>query len=163
MSLLRSSLALIAAAALAAGAGRATSREQASTPFPPPIDPQRVQDQDDMTWADYKPIPGTNWADPKNAPQRALKVALIAIDFEDQPFVITQPKGSDPFGNPQVAPVARAEVARFYADFWGKPGPLNRGHTIHEYWMEQSRGKSGSRASTCSGRTGCRASSSSTG
>ena len=37
----------------------------------------------------------------------------------------------------------RADVARFYADFWGKPGPLNHGHTIHEYWMEQSRGKVG--------------------
>ena len=32
---------------------------------------------------------------------------------------------------------------RFYADFWGKPGPLNHGHTIHEYWMEQSRGRVG--------------------
>ena len=31
----------------------------------------------------------------------------------------------------------------FYADFWGKPGPLNHGHTIHEYWMEQSRGRVG--------------------
>ncbi len=71
------------------------------------------------------------------------RVALIAIDFEDQPFVITQPKGSDPFGNPQVDPVPRADVAKFYADFWGVPGPLNHGHTIHEYWMEQSRGKIG--------------------
>ena len=70
-SLLRSSLVLIAVAAVAAGATRATSREQTPVPFPPPIDPQRVQDQDDMTWADYKPIPGTNWADPKNAPVRA--------------------------------------------------------------------------------------------
>ena len=144
MSLFRSSLALIAAAALAAGAARATSREQTSVPFPPPIDPQRVQDQDDMTWADYRPIPGTNWGDPRIAAgERALKVALIAIDFEDQPFVITQPKGSDPFGNPQVDPVPRADVAQFYADFWGMPGPLNHGHTIHEYWMEQSRGKVG--------------------
>ena len=62
MSILRSSLALIAVAAVAAGATRATSREQTPVPFPAPIDPQRVQDQDDMTWADYKPIPGTNWA-----------------------------------------------------------------------------------------------------
>ena len=111
--------------------------------FPPPLDPQAWQDQEDMTWADYKPIPGTNWGDPARVPGRALKVALVAVDFEDQPFVITRPKHSDPFGNPQVDPVARAEVARFYADFWGKPGPLNHGHTIHEYWMEQSRGKIG--------------------
>src|SRR5207344_3290466 len=64
-------------------------------------------------------------------------------DFDDQPFVITRPKHSDPFGNPQVDPVPRADVAKFYASFWGTPGPLNHGHTIHEYWMEQSRGKVG--------------------
>jgi len=115
----------------------------ASTTFPPAIDPQRWQDQDDMTWADYKPIPGTNWGDRSRPVGRALRVALVAIDFEDQPFVITQKKNSDPFGNPQVNPVTRADVAKFYAEFWGVPGPLNHGHTIHEYWMEQSRGKIG--------------------
>src|SRR5262245_47285913 len=65
--------------------------------WPAPIDPQRWQDQDDMTWADYKPIPGTNWGDRSRPVQRPLKVALIAIDFDDQPFVITQKKNSDPF------------------------------------------------------------------
>jgi M6 family metalloprotease-like protein len=121
------------------------SRDQApaAAPFPPAIDPQAWQDQDDMTWADYRPIPGTNWGDRSRIPQRALRVALVAIDFDDQPFAITLPKHSDPFGNPQVDPVPRADVARFYADFWGAPGPLNHGHTIHEYWMEQSRGKVG--------------------
>ena len=122
------------------------ARSPAQTPtavFPPPLDPQVWQDQQDMTWADYKPIPRANWGDRTRTPERALKVALVAIDFEDQPFVITQPRGSDPFGNPQIDPVPRAEVARFYADFWGTPGPLNHGHTIHEYWMEQSRGKIG--------------------
>lgn len=96
-----------------------------------------------MTWADYRPIPGTRWADNALEPQRKLRVALIAIDFADQPFVITLPKESDLFGNPQVDPIARADVPKFYADFFGRPGPLNHGHTIHEYWMEQSRGKVG--------------------
>lgn len=50
---------------------------------------QVVQDQDDMTWKDYQPIPGTNWGDRSRPVARALKVALIAVDFEDQPFVIT--------------------------------------------------------------------------
>jgi hypothetical protein len=112
--------------------------------LPAAIDPQRVQDQDVMTWADYRPIPGTSWADAANkGSARTLRVALVAVDFEDQPFVITQPKGSDLFGNPQVDPVKREDVPRFYADFWGKPGSLNHGHTIHEYWMEQSRGRVG--------------------
>ncbi len=131
---------LAAAALLQAMPGQAPA---ASSRFPPALDPQAWQDQEAMTWADYKPIPGTNWGDRSRAPGRALKVALIAIDFEDQPFVITLPKHSDPFGNPQVDPVPRADVAKFYADFWGVPGPLNRGHTINGYWMEQSRGKIG--------------------
>jgi M6 family metalloprotease-like protein len=109
----------------------------------PPIDPQRVQDQDDMTWADYRPIPGRNWADPSLKPERGFKLAVVAIDFPDQPFVITMPKGSDPFGNPQLDPIARDNVPRFYADFFVKPGEANHGQTINGYWMEQSRGKFG--------------------
>lgn len=109
-----------------------------------PIDPQRVQDQDAMTWADYHPIPGIDWADPSRVPtKRNFRVALIAIDFPDQPFVITLPKHSDLFGNPQIDPVAREKVAQFYADFYNSPSPVNHGHTINGYWMEQSRGQIG--------------------
>jgi len=71
---------------------------------PKPIDPQLVQDQDSMTWNDYKPIPGKNWADPTLVPVRKFKMALVAVDFPDQPFVITLPKKSDLFGNPQIVP-----------------------------------------------------------
>jgi len=108
-----------------------------------PLDAQVVQDQQEMTWADYHPIPGKDWADPAPVPQRVLRIALVAVDFPDQPFVITLPKGSDPFGNPQVDPVPREQVPRFYADFYNKPGALNHGRTINGYWMEQSRGKIG--------------------
>jgi len=130
---------MLAAAWVAAGAGQTP----APAAFPPALDPQAWQDQDDMTWADYRPIPGTNWGDRARTPERAIRAALVAIDFEDQPFVIARPKQSDPFGNPQIDPVRREDVARFYASFWGEPGPFNHGHTIHEYWMEQSRGKVG--------------------
>ena len=34
-------------------------------------------------------------------------------------------------------------MPQFYADFYNKPGPLNHGHTINGYWMEQSRGQVG--------------------
>ena len=124
---------LIAASPAVRPAGQATR-------FLPPLDPQRVQDQDSMTWDDYRPIPGRDWADPSLKPKRAFRVALVAIDFPDQPFVITLPKGSDPFGNPQVEPIARKDVPRFYADFFGQPSRFNHGHTINGYWMEQSRG-----------------------
>jgi M6 family metalloprotease-like protein len=144
MSLRRLALVLTAVPAFAAAGALTIPRAQTPpAPFPAPLDPQVWQDQEEMTWSDYRPIPGTNWGDPSHTPGRALRVALVAIDFEDQPFVITRPRQSDPFGNPQVDPVPRSEVARFYAEFWGTPGPLNHGHTIHEYWMEQSRGKIG--------------------
>ncbi|RDJ93453.1 hypothetical protein B4Q13_21800, partial [Lacticaseibacillus rhamnosus] len=70
-------------------------------------------------------------------------VALVAVDFPDQPFVITLPKHSDPFGNPQIDPVPRSQVPQFYGDFYNTPGPINHGQTINGYWMEQSRGQVG--------------------
>ncbi len=124
--------------AFAAGQGGKTS-----TSLFPPIDPQIVQDQDAMTWADYRPIPGRNWADPSLKPRRGFKLAVVGIDFPGQPFVITLPKGSDPFGNPQIDPIPRDEVPRFYADFFMTPSAVNHGHTINGYWMEQSRGRFG--------------------
>ena len=78
--------------------------------IPGPIDPQIVQDQDDMTLSDYNPIPGMNWADPDLVLERGFRIALVAIDFDDQPFVMTKPKKSDLFGNPQINPVAREDI-----------------------------------------------------
>jgi len=108
-----------------------------------PIDPQQVQDQDLMTMDDYRPIPGHNWVDPSLKPERGFRLAVLAIDFPDQPFVITLPKGSDPFGNPQIDPIERENVSQFYADFFMMPSEVNHGQTINGYWMEQSRGKFG--------------------
>src|SRR5947208_13689833 len=97
------------------------AREAADSqaPFPPPIDVQRVQDQQDMTWDDYRPIPGFVWSNPSLVPsKKSFKIALIAVDFSDQPFVITLPKKSDLFGNPQIDPIPREKVPQFYADFY---------------------------------------------
>jgi M6 family metalloprotease-like protein len=109
-----------------------------------PIDAQHWQDQQDMTWDDYHHIPGIDWATSGKAPtERSLRVALVAVDFPDQPFVMTQPKKSDPFGNPQIDPVARDQIPQFYADFFNKPSAVNHYQTINGYWMEQSGGKVG--------------------
>ena len=48
-----------------------------------PIDQQVIRDQDKMTWDDYKPIPGKNWADPSLIPERKFRMALVAVDFPD--------------------------------------------------------------------------------
>lgn len=62
----------------------------------PAIDPQNWENQQDMTWDDWTDIPGTSWNDPSAKPAKtALNIALVAVDFPDQKFVITQPKGSD--------------------------------------------------------------------
>lgn len=96
-----------------------------------------------MTWNDFHPIPGADWANPSLKPKRGFRMALVAVDFPDQPFVMTRPKHSDMFGNPQIDPVPREKIPQFYADFFLKPSAINHGHTINGYWMEQSRGKFG--------------------
>lgn len=111
------------------------------------IDPQNWKNPDDMTWEDdWKTPPGTNWADPtRKGSNRNFNIALVAVDYSDMPFAITQPVGSTVFGNPQPdsPKVTRDEVTTFYHDFLNKPGELNRGHTMHEYWMSDSDGRFG--------------------
>ena len=114
--------------------------------LPGPIDPQNWENPDHMTWSDYRKPPGTNWADPNvKGSTRTFKGALVLVDYPNQDFVATLPKGSTPFGNPSAEAngVPRDQVAGFYQNFLNTPGTLNRGHTIHEYWMEDSGGRYG--------------------
>lgn len=114
--------------------------------FPAPIDPQNWENPDHMTWADYRRPPNTNWADPSvEGSVRTFRGALVLLDYSNQPFVVTQPQGSTVFANPsaEAHDIPRAEVAEFYRGFLNTPGALNRGHTIHEYWMEDSGGRYG--------------------
>ncbi|MGW6200061.1 M6 family metalloprotease domain-containing protein [Kribbella sp. NPDC055110] len=55
------------------------------------------------------------------------------------------PKGSTAFGNLSAAAngVPRDQTAQFYRNFLNTPEPLNHGHTLHEYWMEDSGGRYG--------------------
>jgi M6 family metalloprotease-like protein len=112
---------------------------------PQPIDPQNYELPDTMTWDDYKPVPGTHWNDPSvKGSVRTFKGALVLVDYPNQPFEVTQPAGSSIYGNPtSVHDLPRAQVPQFYKDFLNTPGALNRGHTIHEYWMEDSGGRYG--------------------
>lgn len=114
--------------------------------FPAAVDPQNWVNPDNMKWSDYKKPPGTNWADPAvKGSVRTFKGALVLADYPNQPFVITQPKNSTVFGNPSAEAngVPRDQVAQFYQNFLNKPGTLNRGHSLHEYWMEDSGGRYG--------------------
>ncbi|GAA3845012.1 M6 family metalloprotease domain-containing protein [Saccharothrix violaceirubra] len=126
---------------------RDAARTTAQGGVPGPLDPQDWVNPDHMTWErDYRKIPGTDWADPaKKGSTRTFKGALVLLDYPNQPFVVTQPQHSTVFGNPgaEAHDVPRSEVAAFYRDFLNKPGALNRGHTVHEYWMEDSGGRYG--------------------
>ncbi|MEU5188128.1 M6 family metalloprotease domain-containing protein [Streptomyces klenkii] len=135
-------------AAVAAGPARATPDTASRGPLPlvRPIDPQHWRNPDDMTWAEYRSVPGTDWADPARTPtQRKFKGALVLLDYSDEEFSVSKPAGAAKFGNPlpSAAGIPRAQVPKFYEDFLNKPGALNHGHTINEYWMEDSGGRFG--------------------
>ncbi len=110
------------------------------------VDPQYWQNPDAMTWDDYKAVPNKNWADPSvKGWSRNFNIALVTLDYVDQPFVVTQRARTSIFGNPQAtaASIPRNQVATFYRDFLNAPNSLNKGHTLHEYWMQDSNGKYG--------------------
>ncbi|WP_223268216.1 M6 family metalloprotease domain-containing protein [Streptosporangium nondiastaticum] len=135
-------------AAVAAGPARATPDAASRGPLPlvQPIDPQHWRNPDDMTWAEYRSVPGTDWANPDRKPtQRKFKGALVLLDYADEEFSVSKPAGTAKFGNPQpsASGIPRAQVPKFYEDFLNKPGALNHGHTINEYWMEDSGGRFG--------------------
>ena len=113
---------------------------------PQPVDPQNWKNPDNMTWLDYVKPPGTSWADPNvSGSVRTFRGALVLLDYPNQEFVVTQPQGSTVFGNPsaEASGVPREQVAAFYKAFLNTPNQLNRGHTLHEYWMEDSGGRYG--------------------
>ena len=115
-------------------------------PGVPAVDPQKVANLDDLTWNDFKPVPNTNWADPNVQPTvKRWKAVIVLVDYVDVPFQVTQPQGSNVWGNPGPAAhdIPREQVPQFYADFLNKPSALNNQHTINEYWMEDTGGRYG--------------------
>ncbi|MEU5721937.1 M6 family metalloprotease domain-containing protein [Micromonospora sp. NPDC047738] len=142
--------AAVASVVVASGAtGPASAAPDVSPDGPGPfqaIDAQNWQNPDKMTWDDYVQVPNKNWNDPAvRGSIRNFKIALVTLDYPDQPFVVTQPAKSSVFGNPQASAsnIPRDQVPQFYSDFLNKPNELNRGHTLHEYWMQDSNGRYG--------------------
>src|SRR5699024_4090729 len=70
--------------------------------FPEPVDTESWMLPEDMTWDDYKPVPGLDWDEINIEPERELKGALVLVEFPDLEFIVTKPEGSDPAGNPQI-------------------------------------------------------------
>ena len=132
---------------LAASASAEIPPDVADNPLLQPLDEQNWVDQAELTWDDYTQIRPDGWnaASSSTGSQSQYKTAVILLQFQDQPFLITQPGGTHPFGNPQPGwqPVAPEEVADWYYDYYAVPNQYNGGQTIHGYWMEDSYGKIG--------------------
>ncbi|MFE9201244.1 hypothetical protein [Micromonospora sp. NPDC007230] len=101
----------IVLAALTAGtlvapqtAGATPPPAAAGAPAIVPLDPQNWDNQYDLTWDDFVPVPGTDWSDPARQPSvKRWKAALVVLDYPNMPFQISQAPGSTVFGNPNSA------------------------------------------------------------
>jgi M6 family metalloprotease-like protein len=138
---------LLLTASLTASAGAEIPPDAANHPLLQPIDAQAWVDQAELTWDDYTPARPAAWNDTTQSDGSVsqYRTAVILLEFEDQPMLITQPAGSHPFGNPQAGwqPVAREDVAAWYHDYYAVPNEYNGGQTLHGYWMEDSHGQIG--------------------
>jgi M6 family metalloprotease-like protein len=105
----------------------AATPKQAVEPFPAELDPVSYLLPEDMTWDDYRPVPGHDWNRPQTQPPRKIRAAFILADFEDQPFVVEELGLTD-------------DPTEFYQEFHFEPNELNNYHTINEYWLENSYG-----------------------
>jgi M6 family metalloprotease-like protein len=113
---------------------------------PAPIDPQKWSWQDELTWNDYKKLPGPDYSDPSIQPTvKKWKVALVVTDFQDKTFTISQPQGGTVFGTPTAEGnnIPREQVPAYYRDHLNTPSATNHFQTMNRYWMEDSFGKYG--------------------
>lgn len=145
----RALLIAVAASALLfpqlAGAQGAGPADPSGAPPIVPIDPQDWDNQYDLTWDDFVPVPGVDWTDPDREPTKdTWRAALVLVDYPNMDFQISQPEGSTIFGTPiGVGDVPRDDVPEFYADLLNTPSDLNHRQTLNSYWMEDSYGQYG--------------------
>ena len=126
---------------------RRTGRRVAAAAAPAPLDPQNWSWQDNLTWNDYKTLPGTGLlgpehpADGQEVEGRARRDRLPGQAVHDH----AARRAATVFGTPtaEANNIPRADVPRFYRDFLNKPQALNHFQTMNRYWMEDSFGKYG--------------------
>ena len=124
---------LALAVTLLPSSGSARSR------FPKHRDPKSWVVPEDMSWSDYRRIPGVQWLAEGNEPPKTLRAALILGDFQDQKFRVAEDT-VDPTGQRGLG---LEDPAQFWLDYlFKKPEPngYNHGHTVGEYWLENSYG-----------------------
>ena len=140
----RTSVALLSAALVMGAAAPAAARPSGggalrAPKLPPPIDPQSWEVPEDMTWSDYRTIPGTDWKNPEYQAPKTLRAALILGDFQDQRFRVAE-TSIDPTGQRGLGV---EDPAAYWTDLLFKNTDRNspqHGHTVGEYWLENSYG-----------------------
>ena len=143
------SIAVVAALMLLATARGApvaaqTAEDVSDHPLLQPIDKQNWVDQGTLTWADYTAVRPDEWlTDAVPGSENQFRGAVVLGDFSDQPFLISQPAGTHPFGNPQPGWSPVTNVRQWMDDYLTVPNQYNGGQTIHGYWMEDSHGRLG--------------------
>jgi M6 family metalloprotease-like protein len=111
----------------------------ANTRWPAPLDRKSWTVPEAMTWADYRPIPGVDWKDPSYQAPKTLRAALVLGDFTDQKFRVAETRrdASGQFG------LGVPDPAKYWVDLLFKdtsPTTPQHGHTVGEYWLENSYG-----------------------
>lgn len=109
--------------------------------FPQAVDPQSWKLPDDMTWDEWQDVPTVDWSELELPDAELQKGLIILVEYADKEFISTQPKGSDPMGNPQIDPVEREDLAEFWKSFLNVPSELNHYTTIDDFWRENSYGQ----------------------
>jgi M6 family metalloprotease-like protein len=105
--------------------------------FPKHRDVRSWELPEHMTWSDYKPIPDGNYAEADNPIK--IRIALILGDFKDQKFRVAE-TSTDPTGQRGLGV---QDPKKFWLDYlFNKENPnfYNKGHTVTEYWLEDSYG-----------------------
>jgi len=142
-------LALVVTAAIATGSGGAQGPpDLPDHPALQPIDAQNWLDMEDLTWDDYVAVPDERpefYDGSATGSENQYNTAIILVEFPDEPFLISQPPESHPFGNPQPGwePVPPGEVNQWMHDYYAVPNEYNGFRTLSAYWMEDSHGRIG--------------------
>ena len=108
--------------------------------FPPHMDPQSWEVPEHMTWKDYRPVPHVPYYRKDFEPTlRTLRAALILGDFPDYKFRVAATK-RDVTGQRVLGVEDPAKYWLGYLFRNENPKSVTHGHTVDEYWLENSYG-----------------------
>ena len=130
---------LLLAAALLIGSATPSS---ARVNWPRHLDPKSWEVPEDMTWRDYRPVPHVPYYDKDYEPAKTMHAALILGDFPDYKFRV-EATNRDVTGQRGLGVKDPAQYWTHYLFKNENPRAPQRGHTVDEYWLENSYGQIG--------------------